>query len=211
MALHPVYPALYHGPINYYARVIRESRIMLEQHDHYTKQTFRNRCRILGPNGPIDLSIPVKRIRDRKNLYRDIRIDPGDPWNKVHWKSLEAAYASSPYYQIVAAELEQAYIRPPSFLVELNFRLMEIMLGLLNLDIPIHLSTSFTEIGGAGDIREIIHPKRPLSKADPAFRLIPYHQVFADRFGFQPNLSILDLVFNLGPESKNILQDSLRT
>jgi len=206
-----VYPALYHGPVNYFARLVRETGILLEQHDHYTKQTYRNRCRILGPNGPIDLSIPVRRKRGGKTLLRDVRVDLNDPWNKIHWKSLVAAYASSPYFEIVAAELEQVYENPPGYLVDLNTDLLQIVLHILGLDIPVERSIEFKEISGPGDPRDFIHPKRPLSEADPSFRAIPYHQVFSDRFGFQPNLSILDLVFNQGPESVSILHGSLRT
>jgi hypothetical protein len=206
-----IYPLLYNGPVNYYARLVREDRIVLEQFDSYVKQTYRNRCTILGPNGVQTLSIPVKRKRGVKNHFRDIRIDYEIPWNRIHWKSLEAAYGSSPFFGIIRDDLVVFYERRHEFLVDLNRLLMERTLEIMGLHIPVTLTAAFSEISGEGDPRRYIQPKVDSLVADPGFEPVPYHQVFSEKHGFLPNLSILDLLFNAGPESLALLHKSLRT
>jgi len=206
-----IYPTLYNGPLNYYARLVREKEVVLEQYDHYTKQTYRNRCKILGPNGVLSLSIPVKKKRGTKNLVRDIRIDYDMAWNRAHWRSLVASYASSPFFEYMSDELSGFYEKKFEFLVDLNLQLLECTLGIMGLAIPVTCSTSFTEIQDDSDPRHFIHPKMDETVTDPDFQNIEYHQVFSDRFGFQPNLSILDLLFNEGPGAHGILLKNLRT
>jgi len=206
-----VYPALYNGPVYYYARLIREKKIHLEQHDHYTKQTYRNRFRIMGPNGILTLVVPVKRKRGRKNLLKDVRIDYDTPWNKIHWRSMVASYASSPFFELMKDELEPFYCKQTGFLFDLNLGLLMATLNLLGKEIPVDVSTSFKPLNGEKDPRAVIHPKLDPAGADPDFQPAAYHQVFADRHGFEPNLSILDLLFNEGSNASLILQNSLRT
>ena len=205
-----VYPALYNGPVNYYARLIREKVIVLEQFDSYAKQTYRNRCRIMGPNGVLTLSIPVKKRHGIKNLLRDIRIDYDTPWNKIHWKSLVASYAASPFFEYMMDDLVGFYERKYGFLLDLNQQLLEQTLQLLGIDIPVKCSHVFSEITGKTDPRHFIHPKLEQVLVDPVFKPLVYHQVFSDRLGFQANLSILDLLFNEGPGARDALQKSLR-
>lgn len=207
-----IYPALYNGPVNYFARLVREKEITLEQYDHYHKQTYRNRCKILGPNGVISLSIPVKKKRGTKNLLRDIRIDYDTAWNRNHWRSLVAAYASSPFFEYLSDDLAGFYDTRYKFLIDLNLHLVEFTLGLISgLEIPIRCSTSYSDICDNSDPRYFIHPKKDERVEDPDFQIIEYHQVFSDRFGFQANLSVLDLLFNEGPGAHAILRKSLRT
>jgi len=206
-----IYPALYNGPLNYFARLVREMDITLEQFDHYTKQTYRNRCKILGPNGVLSLSIPVKKKHGTKSLVRDIRIDYDMAWNKSHWRSLVAAYASSPFFEFLSDELSGFYEKKFEFLLDLNRQLLENTLGLMGLHIPVTCSSSFKEIQEDSDPRIFIHPKKDETVADPDFKQVEYHQVFSDRFGFQANLSILDLLFNEGPGAHAVLLKSLRT
>ena len=206
-----IFPALYNGPINLFSRLVREEHIVLEQFDHYQKQTYRNRCRILGPNGIISLSIPVIKVHGTKSYLRDIRIDYTGSWNRNHWRSLVAAYASSPYFGLLADELVPYYERKYEYLIDLNIELLERTLKVMGLNIPASCSSSFTEMDPDGDPRQFIHPKKKESVEDPDFLSIEYHQVFSDRFGFVPNLSILDLLFNEGPNATGILRQSLRT
>ena len=206
-----VYPTLYNGPIHYFARLTGEKRIIVEGFDSYTKQTYRNRCRILGANGVLSLSIPVIRKKGEKTLYKDVSIDYCQPWAQIHWKSLVASYAVSPYFEYVQDELEPFYQKRFNFLLDLNLQLLEKTLYLLNMEIPIESSDFFAEISSEDDPRSFIHLKKGAVEADPNFHIIPYHQVFMDRHGFQPNLSILDLLFNMGPESSSILRQSFRT
>jgi hypothetical protein len=206
-----IYPSLYNGPLNYFARLVREEEIFLEQFDHYHKQSYRNRCKILGPNGLMSLSIPVKKKRGVKNFSRDIRIDYDMAWNRTHWRSLVASYASSPFFEYLSDDLARFYERKFDFLVDLNLELMEWILAWMEVQTTVRLTTSFSEILDESDPRHFLHPKIDETVADPDFQSIEYHQVFSDRFGFQPNLSVLDLLFNEGPGALGILHKSLKT
>jgi hypothetical protein len=206
-----IFPALYNGPLNYYARLVRQKELVLEQFDSYSKQSFRNRCMIMGPNGVITLSIPVSRERGVKTLFKDIRIDYDSNWNKIHWRSLVASYASSPFFEYLADEINPFYQKRFEFLIDLNQQLVEHTLASLGLKIHISSSQAFTPIKSEEDPRQFIHPKKDQAVADPGFLPLEYHQVFSDRLGFRPNLSILDLIFNLGPESLSYLHACLRT
>ncbi|HER09440.1 MAG TPA: hypothetical protein ENO20_11085 [Bacteroides sp.] len=205
-----VYPAFYNGPVNYFARLIREQEIVLDQHEHYYKQTYRNRCRIMGPNGPLSLSVPVKKKRGEKNRMKDIRIDYDTPWQKIHWRSMVAAYASAPYFQFMRDDLAVFFEKRYNFLVDLNRDMLARCLYLLGREIPVTLSDSFAEIKEREDPRIFIHPKLDPAIHDPLFHSVPYHQVFSDRFGFKSNLSILDVLFNEGNNALSILEKSLR-
>lgn len=206
-----VFPALYNGPINYFARLIRQKEIILEQFDSYTKQSYRNRCLIMGPNGVIALSIPVIKSHGAKSHLKDVRIDYDSHWNRIHWKSLVASYASSPFFEYLADELSPFYERRFDYLIDLNHDLLDFTFHQLGLEIPVIRSVAFTEITSELDPRLFIHPKKDQAVADPDFKPEAYHQVFTDRLGFQSNLSILDLLFNVGSEALSYLQRSLKT
>ena len=206
-----VYPALYNGPVSYYARLVREQSIILEQFDSYTKQTYRNRFRVMGPNGVLTLSVPVKKKPGIKNHLRDIRIDYDTPWNNIHWRSLVASYAASPFFEYFQDDLVHFYKNKFEFLIDLNLQLVETILELLGVKIPVSSSMAFTKITGETDPRFFIHPKKEQAVVDPDFQPVIYHQVFSDRHGFHANLSILDLLFNEGPAALSILHKSLKT
>ena len=190
---------------------MRQKEIVLEQHDSYSKQSYRNRCLIMGPNGVISLSIPVKRKRGVKNLLRDIRVDYDTNWNKIHWRSLVASYASSPFFEYMAHEIEPFYQKRHEYLIDLNVKLIESSLDFLGLNVPLRCTGEFQAISSETDPRHYIHPKKDQAVADPDFHPMEYHQVFSDRLGFRPNLSILDLIFNVGPDALTYLQRSIRT
>lgn len=204
-----VYPAYYNGPLSYFARLIREKEIVLEQYENYTKQTYRNRCVIMGPNGILNLSIPVIRHRGEKTLMKDILIDDDAPWNRIHWKSLVASYASSPFFEYMKDELQECYSSRFRYLLDLNRHLLEATLSLLGREIPVKLSDSFTPIPEMKNPGAFIHPKKDPGIYDTSFRPVEYHQVFSDRMGFRANLSILDLLFNEGPQARALLRDCL--
>ncbi len=206
-----VFPALYNGPVNYFARLVKQQEIVLEQYDSYSKQTYRNRCMIMGPNGVVTLSIPVKRESGVKTHLRDIRIDYDTNWNKIHWRSLVASYASSPFFEYMADEITPFYQKRYEFLIDLNLQLIEQTLGMMGLNIPVVCSEIFTPISSEHDPRHFIHPKKEQAVADHGFLPLEYHQVFSDRLGFRSNLSILDLIFNEGPDALSYLQRCLRT
>jgi len=183
--------------------------IIIEQFDHYTKQTYKNRCRILGGNGQIDMVIPVVKNHGKKTLLKDVKIDYDTPWQPVHWKSIRSAYASSPYFEYIQDYIEPVYSRKQTFLIDLNCELLSITLELLNLDVNHVRSEQYTHIDPESDIREAIHPKRPFQLKSVEYTPLPYHQVFTDRFGFVKDLSILDLLFNEGQNAGTILKRSI--
>ena len=97
-----IFSSLYNAPISYYAILLRNRKMVtIEQYDHYTKQTYRNRCRILGANGIIDLVIPVVKMHGQKVFMKDVRIDYDTNWHKIHWKSIVSAYASAPFFEFM--------------------------------------------------------------------------------------------------------------
>lgn len=205
------YPLLYLGPVNYYARLVREEQLLFEQWDHYVKQSYRNRCKIMGPNGLQVLSIPVKRVHGVKILYKDLKVDPDRRWYKNHWRSLTAAYAASPYFELLSDELTEFFRGDISFLVDLNLQLTRWVLSVMGINKSMELSTVFTPQDRDADPWGYVHPKKEPLVADPHFSAEPYHQVFSERHGFLPNLSILDLLFNLGPDSMRYLKACLKT
>ncbi len=206
-----VFPSLYNGPINYYARLIREGQIILEQYDHYSKQTFRNRCRLMGPNGLMTLSVPVRRRRGEKTLMRDILVDYDTPWNKIHWRSMVGAYAASPFFNLMREEFLPFYHQHFRYLIDLNMGLITTTLGLIGTDIPVTVTQEFSMPSGANAEAPWYHSKKKVEETDPGFHPPEYHQVFSERFGFRSNLSILDLLFNEGPDTLMHLRQSLRT
>jgi hypothetical protein len=164
----------------------------------------------MGPNGVISLSIPVIKFHGSKTHLKDVRIDYDSHWNRIHWKSLVASYASSPFFEYLADELSPYYERRFEYLIDLNHILLDFTLHQLGLEIPVRRSELFTRITRDQDPRHFIHPKKDQAVADPGFQPEAYHQVFSDRLGFRSNLSILDLIFNVGPGALSYLQSSLR-
>ena len=199
--------SVYNGPIQYFARLSGEEETVIERYDTYTKQTYRNRCRILGANGPVNLTIPVINISGEKSMMKDIRIDYSMPWQKIHWRGINSAYASSPFFEFIMDDFIISYEKKYTFLIDFNHVLLATTLSILDIDCRIKYSERFTPIESK-DPRTIIHPKRDFSKYDKEFMSIPYNQVFMDKHGFIPNLSVIDLLFNEGLNAKNILQRS---
>lgn len=205
-----IFPSLYNAPIVYYALIQAENKsINIEQYDHYTKQTYRNRCRILGGNGRMDMVVPIVKNHGKKTLLKDVKIDYDTPWQAVHWKSINSAYASAPYFEFIQDYIEPVYLRKQNYLIDLNCELLTITSELLNLDINHVRTDRYDPVESASDIREAIHPKRPFKLNSVNYTPLPYHQVFAERYGFVKDLSILDLLFNEGQNAGMILKRSV--
>ncbi len=205
-----IFPSLYNAPIVYYALLLaKNSSVIIEQYDHYTKQTYRNRCRILGGNGPMDMHIPIVKNHGKKTVFKNVKVDYDSPWQAVHWKSINSAYASAPYFEFIQDYIEPVYSRKYTFLIDLNCELLSITSELLNIDINHVLSKQYAFIEPESDIREAIHPKRAFQMKSIEYTPLPYHQVFADRYGFVKDLSILDLLFNEGQNAGGILKRSI--
>lgn len=201
----------YLAPIQYYAKLRPENHIFIEQWESYIKQSFRNRCMIVSANGPISLSIPVVHSSSKKILTKDIRIAEHGNWQHIHWNAIVSAYNSTPFFEYYQDDFYPFFHKKYSFLFDFNEELRVLISSLLSLDLPVieYTSTYITEFAeGEFDFREIIHPKKDF-KLDTEFISVPYYQVFEQKFGFIENMSIIDLLFNMGNESLLILNRSL--
>ena len=198
------------GPVQYFSKFLLEKDPRIEQYDNYNKQSYRNRCIIYGANGPVKLVIPIKRMRGNKNLVKDITIDYDTDWRRLHWKGIVSAYNSSPFFEFYRDSIEPFYTGKYEFLVDYCFSITSQLINLVDIDANPVLTDEFLFPEDQQidlDFR-FIHPKMDL-KEDKYFKIMEYKQVFSEKYGFIPNLSILDLIFNLGPETKGYLKKTL--
>jgi hypothetical protein len=202
--------ATYFGPIQYFTKFILYPNRLIEQFDHYSKQTFRNRCIICGANGSLTLSIPVLRGTSHKTLVRDTRIDYSREWQKLHWRGIESAYRHSPFFEFYMDDIRLFMETSYDFLLDLNLAILDYLLDTLEIAGKYSLTTAYvlSPPDRCKDARDTVHPKLDHS-ADGHFRPEPYAQVFSDRLGFLENLSVIDLLFNEGPNAPAILGKSI--
>lgn len=197
------------APIQYYTKWLIYKDIYIDQYENFIKQTWRNRYSILGGNGTIDLIVPVVKGRGPKILIKDIEISYDTDWQRNHWRTLFSAYNTSPYFEYYADDLLPFFERKFRFLFDFNLRIHEIIIELLELERPTILTADFEIVPvGTVNYRERISPKEK-TLPDPQFQPASYTQVFSDKLGFIPNLSILDLLFNEGPNSYTLLKESI--
>ena len=175
-------------------------RICFEIHDNYQKQTYRNRCYIYGANGKMGLSIPVKFTQKKRTKTIDIEIDNSNCWKKNHWKSILSAYRSSPFFEYYEAELKCLFENEDKLLWPFLLKCIKKINECLEIKFDFTLSKEFKKFS-RNDYRELINVNY---RED--FNINSYIQVFENKFGYLKNLSILDLLFNLGPESKNFIR-----
>lgn len=192
-----VLPSCYLPPISHFAAMLRGEEVVLEQYDNYVKQTYRNRCVIAGPNGTQTLTIPVEKSNEHKTLMRDLRISDHGNWRHLHWNALESSYGKSPFFEYYADDLRPFYVDHRwTYLVDYNEEMLHVILELLDIDVNV----SRTESYAGADLHQWAEPN-----ALRQMPSVPYYQVFAQRNGFLPHLSVADLLFNMGPESVLVL------
>ncbi len=191
----------YLAPIQYFSKLKNYEKCIIEHHEHFQKQTYRSRCDIYSPNGPLTLSIPLVK-RNHRQAVKDIRISYDHDWQKLHWRSLESCYRCSPFFEYYEDDFLPFYTdKKFEFLIDLNESLNLEIFKLLKLKPNYSFSSEYHETyTDADDLRNIISPKESLNK-DPLFTATTYIQVFGSKHGFLPNLSIVDLLFNQGSES----------
>lgn len=207
-----VFPCYHNPPVSYFSILSGEiGPVIIEQFDHYTKQTYRNRCRILGANGVINLVIPVVKDHGRKTYMKDVRIDYDTDWQRIHWQSIISSYASAPFFEFMEDSYRPVYQEKHTFLLDLNMELLHASMDLLQMNRPIERTERFILPDPGTDLTEAIHPKKRFTHSTVVFHPSPYHQVFIDRHGFRPDLSILDLLFNEGPNAGAVLRASCGT
>ena len=201
----------YLAPIEYYAHMLASDKVWVEQHDHYVKQTYRNRCIIAAADGPLSLTVPIVKPETEKCEMKDIRISDHGNWRHLHWNALKSAYRMSPFWEYYEDDFRPFYEKKWEFLMDYNQELQDKVCELIDMCPKITRTTDFSKTvePSIQDLREVIHPKKEIA-SDGKFKVLPYYQVFQERQGFLPNMSIMDLLMNMGPESLLILRDSLK-
>ena len=193
----------YFGPVQWYQKLHRYDCCYIEQHDSYQKQTYRNRCVIATANGPQALTVPVEHEACNKqeaSKTKDLRISDHNQWRRVHWNALQSAYSESPFFDYYADDIHPFFEKKYTFLLDFNEAIRQTVCALIDIHPNVVYSSAFMVQGPAPkDFRDVIHAKHP--QHDDDFTPKPYWQVFQHRYGFQPNLSVLDLLFCMGPES----------
>lgn len=188
----------YLAPIQYYSKLKNYSNCVIEHFENIPKQTFRSRCDIYSPNGILTLSIPLVK-RNQRQIIKDVKISNDYNWQKLHWRSLESCYRRSPFFEYFEDDLQAFYLEKKfDFLIDFNEHIQQEILTLLKLKPNYSFTTEYHKTySDADDFRNIISPKKPIS-LDPDFTPPTYIQVFENKQGFIPNLSIVDLLFNQG-------------
>lgn len=200
----------YFGPVQWYQKLCRHGHVAIERYDHFMKQTYRNRCVIAAANGPQALTVPVEKGETQPLLMKDVRISDHGNWRHLHWQALQSAYGESPFFEFYADDLRPFFEKRWTWLFDFNLDITQKMCELLDIQPTIELTSEFVPAAGnlgqpsQKDFRDAIHPKHPLP--DSEFEPRRYYQVYESRHGFQPNLSILDLLFNMGNESVLYIQ-----
>jgi hypothetical protein len=189
--------------IEYFTVLKNFNHIELEQHEHYVKQSYRNRCFINTSQGKQMLVVPVTE-KSGKTIIKDVRVDNSLRWKNNHWRTIESAYRKAPYYEHYAEDLNKILFKPHEFLVELNFDLLSFCLKNLRLkpDLTVSMSYQQTVAPNQVDMRSAIQAKIPYSSRKH-YRPAPYYQVFGNQF--VSNLSLVDLLFCAGPVAGSIL------
>lgn len=189
----------YFGPIQWYQKLHRFDHCMIEQHDSYQKQTYRNRCLIATANGVQALTVPVEHNNDRM-LVKDLRISDHNQWRRIHWNALQSAYSESPFFEYYADDIRPFFEKRYDFLVDFNEAIRETVCKLIDIQPQTEYTSAYnSQWQESADYRDVINAKHPLPDND--FEAKPYWQVFQHKHGFLANLSILDLLFCMGPES----------
>jgi len=184
----------YFPSISHFVAMAQADKVVFEIEDNFQKQTNRNRMYIYSPNGVQLLNIPVKHSADgNRQLFKDVRIEPAFDWQKQHFKSLEAAYRSSPFFEYFEDDIRPLFEKKHDFMMDLNFEIMDIVTSCLGMSYnPERTVEYFREANGLQDFRYLADGKKDRCQFEP------YTQVFGDKHGFINNLSILDLLFNEG-------------
>lgn len=196
-----VFTAYYFPPIRYMADFIQQESPIIDAYENMQKQTYRNRCYILGPNARQRLQVPIQKNNQSRKI-KDIKISYTENWQKIHFKSLEAAYRRSPFFEFYEHIFQEILSSEHKYLLDLNVFIMERILNMLQLDSEINLSNAYSKTYDK-DFRDQYNPK-----TDKV--MIPkYSQVFEEKQEFVHNLSIIDLICNLGGSESNLYLKNL--
>ncbi|HMC01816.1 MAG TPA: WbqC family protein [Flavobacteriaceae bacterium] len=196
--LHPTYfPNIAH-----FVAMVKADEVTFEIDDNYQKQTYRNRTYIYAANGKLLLNIPVIHTQKKRQKYRDVKIANVTKWQELHWKSLESAYRTSPFFEFYEDDLKPLFAIEARLLMDFNFKCFETICQCLQLELDVSKTMRFEkEISDKSDYRYLVNAKK-----ERHYEFDKYTQVFSNKHGFINNLSILDLLFNEGPNAIQYLQ-----
>lgn len=187
---------LYHSP-----------SVVIEIHETYPKQTCRNRYRIATANGPLTLSIPVVKTDGNHTPITRVKLNRAENWGRIHWRAIESAYNKSPFFLYYKDDFEWIFQNPPELLLDFNLAMLELSCKFAGIKQGFNFTESYQKCPvELFDLRENIMSKHPVSQGFDIRHFESYIQVFSDRMEFIPNLSILDLLFNLGPDTGDYLK-----
>ena len=199
----------YFGPVQWYQKLYRSEAVEIERHENFLKQTYRNRCLIATTQGVQALTVPVEHSTvhsplSAANSIKDLRISDHGNWRHLHWNALQSAYGESPFFEYYQDDIRPFFEGRWTYLLDFNEDIRAEICELIDIQPKVSYSGEWRVESGecnhsTQDFREAIRPKHP--QPDPDFTPRPYYQVYQQRHGFLPNLSILDLLFNMGPES----------
>ena len=197
-----LFPLFYLPPVSYFSALNQQDfNVELEKFEHFPKQTYRNRATIVSPNGALNLFLPVVKGSKFHTTVKDVRISYDFKWQRLHWLSLQTCYRNSAYFEYYEDDFARFFEKQPEFLFDHNLEILDWLLKQLKKKVEFKFTTEFLKAPeGTADFRD-----RTLFKSDADFPAKPYFQVFDDRNGFLPNMSIVDLLFNQGPQAKAYL------
>ncbi len=200
----PLLPAFYFGSVEHYRLLAAREKVVIDIGEHYERQSYRTRTGIVGPNGRLDLVVPVEHDHGRKMPMRGVLISRRSSWPRRHLQAVRSAYGKAPWTIHFIDQLESLLHHPYRRLVDLDLASMRLCIEWLGLSTAIELSERHVaNADGHVDLRAAFHPKRPLPAEVTPVK--PYPQVFSERHGFIGRMSILDLLFNLGPAAREAL------
>lgn len=196
--IHPTYfPNIAH-----FASILKADTVHFEVCDNYQKQSYRNRTEIYGPNGKLTLTVPVSYTQKNRQLYKDVQIANETNWQQQHLKSLQAAYSMSPFFEYYIDDFMPLFEKPFHYILDFNLNCFEVLKGSLQLNLSPVLTEKFEKTPvGEIDLRHLVNRNYVVNKSKS------YTQVFTQKHGFISNLSILDLLFNEGPNTELYLKN----
>jgi hypothetical protein len=197
-----VLPMCYLPPIEYFIELNKyKPNILIEREEHFPKQTYRNRANIYSPDGVLALTVPVVKGSKNHTKIKEVKISYDFRWQRQHWMSLQSCYRSSAFFEYYEDDFAVFYEKETEYLFDYNEQMLQLLLKLLKIKTPLQFTETFeAEYPTLTDLRNTISPKK-----ENEFGQKPYFQVFEENHGFIKNLSIVDLLFNQGPQAGNYL------
>lgn len=199
IVLHPTY----FPSIVQMATIVQADAVCFEIHDNYQKQTYRNRAYIAHSNGKLLLNVPVKHSKEgKRQKTNEVKAEDSFPWQSQHWKSLQSAYRTSPFFEFYEDELEPLFLKAPTGLMDHNLKIYELLSEIIGIDKPVSYTTTYQLHPENMDLRFLVEAKK-----EKVYTLDSYTQVLEASHGFLTNLSVLDLLFNEGPNAFHYLEN----